>query len=139
MSQATKKSVIAIRKEHESKLEAEIARNALKKEFARKSWDTVRTALLPVFAQVYEVKLVDGEGKAKGTKVLDSDAKNYEACRRTLSNTVTFICGAKKSSGKVEAPAKLVNDLTKKIIESGIDSKQFNALLTALRSNISFQ
>jgi hypothetical protein len=139
MSQATKKSVIAIRKEHESKLEAEAARNALKKEFARKSWDTVRTALLPVFAQVYEVKLIDGEGKAKGTKVLDSDAKDYEACKRTLSNTLKFICGAKKSSGAVEAPAKLVSDLTKKIIDSGIDAKQFNALMTALRANITFQ
>ncbi len=139
MSQAIKKSVVAIRKEHESKLEAEIARNALKKEFARKSWDTVRKALLPVFAQVYEVAVVDGAGKAQGTKVLDSDAKNYEACKRTLSNTLTFICGAKKSSGKVEAPTKLVNELTKKIIESGIDAKQFNALMTALRSNITFQ
>ena len=139
MSKAIKNAVVAIRKEHESKLEADIARNALKKQFARKSWNTVREALLPVFAQVYDVAVVDGEGKAKGTKVLDSDAKGYEACKRTLSNTLTFICGAKNSSGKVEAPTKLVKDITKMIIDSGVDAKQFNALLTAIRSNISFQ
>jgi hypothetical protein len=141
MSQAIKKSVIAIRKEQESKLDADIARNALKKEFSRKSWETVRVALLPVFGQVYDVPVVDGDdkGKSKGKKVLDKDAKGYEACKRTLSNTLTFICGAGTSSGAVEAPPKLVKDITKMIIDSGIESKQFNALMTAIRSGISFQ
>ena len=141
MSVSYKSQVVAIKKEGDASADADIARNALKKEFSRKSWETVRVALLPVFGQVYDVPVVDGDdkGKSKGKKVLDKDAKGYEACKRTLSNTLTFICGANTSSGAVEAPAKLVKDITKMIIDSGIESKQFNALMTAIRSGISFQ
>jgi hypothetical protein len=87
---------------------------------------------------VYKVALVAGSGKAEGTKVLDSDASAYEACRKALGRTVTFICGS-ESSDAVEVSPKLVSDMTKKIIDAGLDSKQFNALLTALRANITFE
>ena len=138
MSVSIKSQVVIIKSESDASAKADIARNALKKQLGRKTRESVRSILLPEFASVYDVKLVTGEGSGSGKQVLDSSAKAYEACRKALGRTVTFICGS-ESSDAVEVSPKLVSDMTKKIIDAGLDSKQFNALLTALRANITFE
>ena len=138
MSVSIKSQVVIIKSESDASAKADIARNALKKQLGRKTRESVRSILLPEFSSVYKVKLVAGEGSGSGKQVLDSSASAYEACRKALNRTVTFICGA-ESNDAVEVSPKLVSDLTKKIIDAGLDSKQFNALLTALRANITFE
>ena len=138
MSVSIKSQVVIIKAESDASAKAAVARDTLKKLLGRKSRAVVRATLLPEFSKVYEVKLVAGAGKKTGEKVLDSDASAYEACRKALGRTITYICGA-ESSNAVEVSPKLVSDLTKKIIDSGIDAKQFNALLAQLRANITFQ
>ena len=138
MSVSIKSQVVIIKAESDASAKATVARDTLKKLLGRKSRAVVRATLLPEFSKVYEVKLVAGAGKKTGEKVLNSEASAYEACRKALGRTITYICGA-ESSNAVEVSPKLVSDLTKKIIDSGIDAKQFNALLAQLRANITFQ
>ena len=134
----SKSQVVIIKAESDASAKAAVARDTLKKLLGRKSRAVVRATLLPEFSSVYKVKLVAGAGKKTGEQVLDSEASAYEACRKALGRTITYICGA-ESSNAVEVSPKLVSDLTKKIIDSGIDAKQFNALLAQLRANITFQ
>ena len=138
MSVSNRSQVAIIKAEGDASAKADLARVALKKQLGRKSRDNVRAILLPDFAFVYKVALVAGAGKAEGTKVLDSDASAYEACRKALGRTVTFICGS-ESSDAVEVSAKLVKKLTNEIIDAGLTQKQFNALLTQLRASVTFQ
>ena len=138
MAVSTRSQVVAIKSESDASAKADIARVALKKQYGRKSKESVKALLLPVFASVYSVKLVKGEGSGSGKMVLDSSASGYEACRKALSRTVTFICGAHESNA-VEVPAKLVKKLTNEIIDAGLTKKQFDALLTQLRASVSFQ
>jgi hypothetical protein len=135
MSVAIKKQVLIIKAEGDAHTCADIARDALKKLVSSKSRTVVRAKLLPVFASVYAVSMNDGEGKAKGTKVLDSDASAYEACRKALGRTVTFICGAKESNS-VELPKKLVNNLIKEIKVAKLTKAQLNALFAAVREGL---
>lgn len=65
-----------------------------------KSKDAVRARLFPVVAAHYDVPVIDGKGKAKGTKVLDSSAEGYEAAKKALQRLVADIVG--KSDGKKE-------------------------------------
>ena len=138
MSVSIKSQVVIIKSESDASAKADIARVALKKQLGRKSRESVRAILLPEFSSVYDVELVTGEGSGSGKQVLDSSAKAYEACRKALGRTLTFICGS-ESSDAVEVSAKLVKKITNEIIDAGLDSKQFNALLTALRANITFE
>ena len=138
MSVSIRCQVVAIKKEGDAKANADIARVALKKQYGRKSSESVRALLLPVFSSVYSVKLVKGEGSGSGKMVFDSSASAYEACRKALNRTVTFICGS-ESNDAVEVPPKLVKKLTSEIIGAGLTQKQFNALLAQLRDSISFQ
>ena len=138
MSVSTRSHVVAIKSESDASAKAEIARVALKKQYGRKSHDSVRALLLPVFANVWSIELVAGEGSGSGKMVFDSSASGYEACRKALSRTVTFICGAHESNA-VEVPPKLVKKIANEIIDAGLTQKQFNALLTQLRASVSFQ
>ena len=138
MSVSTRSHVVAIKSESDASAKAEIARIALKKQHGRKSHESVRALLLPVFASVWSIELVTGEGSGSGKQVLDSSASGYEACRKALGRTVTFICGARESNA-VEVPPKLVKKLTNEIIDAGLTQKQFNALLTQLRASVTFQ
>ena len=135
MSVSTRSHVVAIKSESDASAKADLARVALKKQLGRKSRDNVRAILLPDFAFVYKVALVAGSGKAEGTKVLDSDASAYEACRKALGRTVTFICGAKESNS-VELPKKLVNNLIKEIKVAQLTKAQLNALFAAVREGL---
>jgi len=138
MAVSTRSQVVIIKSESDASAKADIARVALKKQHGRKSHESVRALLLPVFADVWSITLVTGEGSGSGKMVLDSSASGYEACRKALSRTVTFICGAHESNA-VEVPAKLVKKLTNEIIDAGLTKKQFDALLTQLRASVSFQ
>lgn len=71
--------------------------------FKGKSAEEVRTAILPDVASYkkYQVPVVDGAGKAAGTKVLDKEHANYEACRKALGRLVSAIVG--KTSDNTEA------------------------------------
>jgi hypothetical protein len=135
MSVSNRSQVAIIKAEGDASAKADLARVALKKQLGRKSRDNVRAILLPDFAFVYKVALVAGAGKAEGTKVLDSDASAYEACRKALGRTVTFICGAKESNS-VELPKKLVNNLIKEIKVAQLTKAQLNALFAAVREGL---
>jgi len=114
----------------------------LTKELKRKSRETVRTTLMPLVGKFWTVKLIDGEGKAKGSKVFDSSAENYENAKRDLYDLVTAICGKASSSGSKEpvaVPRKLLSTMTSEIIEAGLTRDEFNALLSQLRDAVSFQ
>ena len=138
MAVSTRSQVVIIKSESDASAKAEVARVALKKQHGRKSHESVRALLLPVFANVWSIELVAGEGSGSGKMVFDSSASGYEACRKALGRTVTFICGARESNA-VEVSPKLVKKLAKEIIDAGLTQKQFNALLTQLRESVSFQ
>lgn len=76
----------------------------LTKLLKRKAWDSVRAELMPCVSKAWDVPMVEGSGKAKGTMVLDSDAENYENAKRALFDMVTAIKG-KKNSGNTEEDA----------------------------------
>ena len=139
MSVSYKSQVVAIKQEGDASANADIARNALKKQLGRKSRESVRAILLPEFASVYKVKLVTGEGSGSGKQVLDASAGAYEACRKALGRTVTFICGAKQSNATEEVSPKLIKKLANEIIDAGLTKAQFNALIAQLRESVSFQ
>lgn len=61
--------------------------------FAGKSREDVRATLVPIVGEFRGVRLVDGERKAKGQRVLDSSAKNYETAKRDLTRILADICG----------------------------------------------
>lgn len=112
----------------------------LTKELKRKSRETVRSTLMPFVGKFWGVAIVDGEGKAKGSKVFNKDAPKYENAKRDLYDLVKEICGS-TSSGKKEVvvPKKLLSSITKEIIDSGLTRDEFNALLSQLRDAVSFQ
>ena len=138
MAVSTRSQVVIIKSESDASAKAEVARIALKKQHGRKSHESVRALLLPVFANVWSIELVTGEGSGSGKQVLDSSASGYEACRKSLGRTVTFICGARESNA-VEVSPKLVKKIANEIIDAGLTKKQFDALLTQLREAVSFQ
>ena len=86
----------------------------LRKTFKGKERDVITKAIIGDVASYpkYLVPLVDGEGKAKGTKVLDKGHAKYEACRKALQRIVNDIMG--KSSGatepteEIEVPAEIL-------------------------------
>lgn len=112
----------------------------LTKELKRKSRETVRSTLMPFVGKFWGVAIVDGEGKAKGSKVFNKDAPKYENAKRDLYDLVKEICGV-ASSGKKEVvvPKKLLSNITKEIIDSGLTRDEFNALLSQLRDAVQFQ
>ena len=84
---------------------------SLRTTYKGQTTEAIRAALLPEVASFpkYAVPLVDGAGKATGTKVLDKTHANYEACRKALGRLVSDIAG--KSDNKteeVEVPAELL-------------------------------
>ena len=82
----------------------------LKKDFGRKSKDTIRAALLPIVAAQYDVFVVPGAERSKsaGLPVLDSASAKYEAARKMLQDLVRDVAGKGKatSSSKYEFSRK---------------------------------
>jgi hypothetical protein len=84
---------------------------SLRATFKGKAPDAIRAALLPDVASFpkYAVPLVPGAGKAEGKLVLDSEHKNYEACRKALGRLVKDIVGgASAKAEEVEVPAEVL-------------------------------
>ena len=83
----------------------------LRKTFKGKERDVISKAIIGDVAShpKYLVPLVDGEGKAEGTKVLDKGHAKYEACRKALQRIVSDIMG-KSSAAKeeIEVPAEIL-------------------------------
>ena len=103
--------------------------------------DAVRTAILPVVASFYAVPVKAGEGKAEGTKVMDKDATKYETARKALQRLLSDICPSESSAKKeaVTAPKALLKKMTSEIIEAGVTKAEFDALIAALRTSVSFK
>ena len=76
---------------------------SLRMQYAGKSREAIRLAILADVASYkkYSVPLLAGEGKAKGSLVLDKTHANYEACRKALGRLVVAISG--EVSAKREA------------------------------------
>ena len=73
--------------------------------------DAIRAALLPEVASFpkYAVPLVDGAGKATGTKVLDKTHAKYEAAKKALQRLVIDIVGkTSNATEEIEIPAELL-------------------------------
>lgn len=84
---------------------------ALRATFKGKKPDAIRAALLPDVASFpkYNVPLVAGSGKAEGKLVLDSEHKNYEACRKALGRLVKDIVGGSSAKAEeIEVPAEVL-------------------------------
>lgn len=84
--------------------------DAARREAKGMTRDAVRDVILPITSAKFAVALKDGEGKAKGTKVLDKDATKYEACKKATQRLLKDICGD-ASSGKqeeIEVPAEII-------------------------------
>ena len=81
--------------------------------FKGKTAEEIRAAILPDVASYkkYAVPLVDGAGSGSGTKVLDKEHANYEACRKALGRLVKAIVGTTSDnveSEEVEVPAEIL-------------------------------
>ena len=105
--------------------------------------DQVRAVILPIVASKpkYAVPLIDGKGKAQGTKVFDSSHTKYEAAKKAATRLLTDICGV-QSSGKKEPvtlPRGIVRNIANEIIDAGLTKAQFNELLAQLRDAVQFQ
>lgn len=85
----------------------------LRTHYQGKAQDEVRTALLPIVASFdkYQVPVIDGKGKAKGSKVLDKAHANYEACKKALQRLTADICGdaaGKTEEEEIEIPEEIL-------------------------------
>lgn len=67
-----------------------------------KDRDTIKVTLLPIVAAYpkYAVPIVDGEGKAKGKKVMDGKHAKYKTASKALERLIDDIMG--KTSNKAE-------------------------------------
>jgi hypothetical protein len=61
----------------------------IKRDLKGKDYPTARALILPIVAEKYSVPVVEGQRKAKGTMVLDKNAKQYETARDAISNILT--------------------------------------------------
>ena len=87
----------------------------LRKAFKGKARDVVTKALIADVAShpKYQVPMVQGTGRFKGTMVLDSEHAKYQACRRALQRIVSDIVGAASSGAtepaeEIEIPAAIL-------------------------------
>ena len=115
--------------------------NDLAVKFKGKSRDTIRQAILPELPKLYKVRIVDGAGKAQGTKVIDSESKEYEAARKFLGRVLNAVApeAPKATSPRIAVPRELREGIIKQVIEAGLTKEQFTALLAQLRDGVEFK
>lgn len=65
----------------------------LRKLCAKLDRDSARAEMRPIVAAYYKVPVVDGAGKAQGSKVLDKDAAAYETAKKALQRLLADIYG----------------------------------------------
>ncbi len=106
----------------------------LQRIYRGQSADAVRAALLPQVAcfPKYRVTLVPGSGKAEGRMVLDSDHKNYEACRKALGRLVSDIVGGGSAKQETPAPVSRAHRAAAKAYLAQFDT--LSAAIAALRA-----
>ena len=85
----------------------------LQAHYKGKTAEEIRAAILPDVASYskYAVPLVDGSGSGSGTKVLDKEHANYEACRKALGRLVKAIVGVTNDNTETEefeVPAEIL-------------------------------
>lgn len=68
--------------------------DGLRKACTKLDRDAARAEILPVVAAYYKVPVVDGAGKAQGTKVLDKEAAAYETAKKALQRLLADIYGS---------------------------------------------
>ena len=109
------------------------ARPALK----GKSEDAVRETIKPILSAFYAVPLIEGQRKAKGTKVFDSTAPQYEAAKAALRKVTEDLMGSgsdkadKPKADQYEIPAELLKAaqaLVELAQQYGDDAKVHRAL-----------
>ena len=81
--------------------------------FKGKTAEQIREAILPDVASYkkYAVPMIDGKGKAVGTKVLDKDHPQYENCRKAVTNLTKAIVGVTSDATEteeIEVPAEIL-------------------------------
>jgi len=64
--------------------------------------DAVRVAIMPTIGEFYSVALVEGSGKAEGSKVFDNEAKSCEAARKALQRLLKDILGTESNGHQEE-------------------------------------
>jgi hypothetical protein len=115
----------------------------LRKALKGKSRDTVRATLLPYVAAFYGVAVIDGEGKAKGTKVLDKAHKKYEGARKALSRLTDSISGKVPQSNsrneQVVVPKRVLDSVLSVVFDAGLTKKEFDALIAEMRAHVAFK
>lgn len=89
------RAVEVAKKEHATYM-ASIA--ALRKGLSKKR-EPGRAVLLPMVARFYGVAVVEGQGKATGSMVMDSESAKYEAAKTALRRMLDDIYGGE---GKAE-------------------------------------
>lgn len=113
---------------------------ALRKDCAGMSRDDARQALVVPIGEYYGVGTVVGEKRAAGQIVLDRSADRYESARKALQKVLDDVCG--KADGHkptAKAPAKLLAKMIGDVVAADITKAEFDALLKALRSGVSFK
>ena len=102
------KALVAVRKgqEQHAIYMGEIAK--LRKGLPRRR-EAGRAKLLPLVAKFYSVAVVEGQGKAKGTMVMDSESAKYEAAKTALRRMVDDIYGKVAGAGMTDPVEKLLN------------------------------
>ena len=134
MSVAIKKAVVAAL---ESVTVYQDKIDALKRLCA--SVEDVRGTILPYVASFYGVALVDGQRKANGRKVMDSQHEKYVTAKQAWMRLSTAIEGNKpKNATPVAVPKKLVAQGVTMVIEHSMTAAQFNAWVAAVRSSVTF-
>jgi hypothetical protein len=76
-----------------------------------KDRDTIKVTLLPIVAAYpkYAVPIVDGEGKAKGKKVMDGKHAKYKTASKALERLIDDIMGKAANKGEqYEIPEELL-------------------------------
>ena len=132
-------SILASLKKAHTQAQTDV--NDLAAKFKGKSRDTIRQAILPELPKLYKVRIIDGSGKAEGTRVIDSTSKDYESARKFLGRILSAIAPteAKTSGQRIDVPRALRNSIVDQIIAAGLEKKQFDALLAQLRDAVAFK
>ena len=115
----------------------------LRKALKGKGRDKVRATLLPYVAAFYGVPVIDGEGKAQGTMVLDKTHEKYEGARKALSRLTDSISGEVPQSNsrteKVVVPKRVLDNVLSVVFDAGLTKKEFDALIAEMRASVSFE
>ena len=100
-----------------------------------KTPEELRPILLPIVAKYYAVPVIEGERKAKGTKVFDKDAKGYEAAKKALQRLIADIAGKTNADKEeIEVPAHIAK-LAAQLAQACAEYEQARKLASTALAN----